>query len=162
MRQIDVAVLDSLTQKAKEVPRKRAHLNFHPELNDPLQRLCVAIEPGSYIRPQQHAEPATCEIFILLRGSAVLLLFDDSGKVTDRVVLSGNGPVFLAEIPERTLHAIASLESGTIFFEVKQGPYAQPKGEHVAAWAPEEGHAAVARFIEWYSIAKVGDMPPKM
>lgn len=162
MKQVDAALLDSLTQKAKEAPRGRAHFNLHPELNDPLQRLCVAIEPGSYIRPQQHAEPATCEIFMLLRGSAVLLLFDESGRVADRVVLAGNGPIRIAEIPEKTLHAIASLETGTVFFEVKQGPYAQPKGEHVAAWAPEEGHAAVPRFIEWYRTSRVGDLPPRM
>jgi cupin fold WbuC family metalloprotein len=160
MKQIDTTVLDSLTAKARESQRRRAHHNLHPELNDPIQRLCVAIEPGTYIRPHRHTGPETMEVFLLLRGSAVLLFFDDFGRVIERVVLSANGPVFAAEIPAKTLHAMASLESGTVFFEVKQGPYVQPKGNSVAGWAPEEGHPATTRFVEWYCNAKAGDMPP--
>jgi cupin fold WbuC family metalloprotein len=95
-----------------------------------------------------------------LRGSATLLFFNDSGKVTDHIVLSAGGPVFAAEIPANTWHSLASLESGTIFFEVKQGPYAQPKDKNAATWAPEEGHPAAAQFVEWYCIAQTGDIPP--
>jgi cupin fold WbuC family metalloprotein len=162
MKQIDNALLDSLISKAKESPRKRAHHNLHLRLEDPVQRLCVAIEPGTYIRPHRHAEPETCEVFLLLRGSATLLFFHDSGKVTERVTLSATGPVFAAEIPENTWHSIVSLESGTVFFEVKQGPYAQPKDKNAAEWAPEEGHPAAAQFVEWYRIARVGDFPPTL
>jgi cupin fold WbuC family metalloprotein len=162
MKQIDNTLLDSLINKAKESPRKRAHHNLHLRLEDPVQRLCVAIEPGTYIRPHRHAEPETCEVFLLLRGSATLLFFHDSGRVTERVVLSARGPVFAAEIPENTWHSIVSLESGTVFFEVKQGPYAQPKDKNAAEWAPEEGHPAAAQFVEWYRIARVGDFPPTL
>jgi cupin fold WbuC family metalloprotein len=162
MKQIDNALLDSLIVKAKESPRKRAHRNLHPRLEDPVQRLCVAIEPGTYIRPHRHAEPETCEVFLILRGSATLLFFHDSGTVTEKVVLSASGPVFAAEIPENTWHSIVSLESGTVFFEVKQGPYAQPKEKNTAGWAPEEGDPAVARIVEWYRSARIGDFPPTL
>lgn len=162
MKQIDQSVLDSLTNQAKESPRKRAHHNLHPRLDDPVQRLCVAIEPETYIRPHRHADPATSEVFLLLRGSAVILFFNDSGMVTERAMLSAQGPVFAAEIPPGTWHTIASLETGTIFFEVKQGPYAQPKDTNSAAWAPEEGAPAVARFVAWYVQARAGDVPPGM
>jgi len=60
MKHIDSALMDSLIKQAKESPRQRAHFNFHPELNDPVQRLCMAIEPG-----------ATCDLTgtpILKRG----------------------------------------------------------------------------------------------
>jgi cupin fold WbuC family metalloprotein len=161
VKQIDQSVLDALTTQAKESPRKRAHHNLHTRLDDPVQRLCVAIEPETYIRPHRHADPATSEVFLLLRGTATLLFFDDAGTVTERAVLSAKGPVFAAEIPPKTWHTIASLESGAIFFEVKQGPYAQPKDANSADWAPEEGAPAVARFVEWYGHAKVGDVPPE-
>jgi cupin fold WbuC family metalloprotein len=160
MKQLDSKLLDDLTAQAKESPWKRAHYNLHPALEDPLQRLCIAIEPGTYIRPHRHAGPETCEVFLLLRGSATLLFFDDSGRVEERAALSAGGPVFAAEIPAKTWHSIVPLESGTIFFEVKQGPYAQPKGKNVAAWAPEEGVPATARFVDWFRAAKTGDLPP--
>ena len=159
MKLIDRQLLDSLTEKAKNSPRKRAHHNLHPELSDPIQRLCVAIEPGTYIRPHRHASPDTFEVFLLLRGSAVFLVFDDTGKVTERSVLKAGGPVMAVEIPPRTWHAMASLESGTIFFEIKQGPYAQPAEHHVASWSPAEGEPGASRFESWYKTAKVGDEP---
>lgn len=83
MKLIDDRLLDDLTAKAAASPRKRAHHNLHPALEDPVQRLCVAIEPGTYIRPHRHADPATWEVFIMLRGSAVFLIFDDAGTVRE-------------------------------------------------------------------------------
>jgi cupin fold WbuC family metalloprotein len=160
MKQIDKQLLDDLTAKAAASPRKRAHYNLHPVLEDPVQRLCVAIEPGTYVRPHRHADPSTWEVFLLLRGSAVFLVFDDTGKVQDRVVLNEGGPVYAVELPVATWHSIASLETGTIFLEVKQGPYSAPKGGNSAAWAPAEGEPETARFEAWYRNARVGDVPP--
>ncbi len=162
LKQIDNALLDSLTQKAKDAPRKRAHHNLHQDLDDPIQRLLVAIEPGTYIRPHRHASPDTFEIFLLLRGSAVFLLFDETGKVIERSLLKAGGPVMAVEIPAKTWHAMASLESGTIFFEIKQGPYVQPKEHHVASWSPAEGEPSAPKFESWYKTAKVGDAPPML
>jgi cupin fold WbuC family metalloprotein len=161
MKQIDSKLLDELTAKAAASPRKRAHYNLHPVLEDPVQRLCVAIEPGTYIRPHRHAEPSTWEVFVLLRGSAVFLVFDDEGTVQERVALKAGGPVQAIEIPVDTWHSIASLETGTIFLEVKQGPYSAPKGGNSAAWAPAEDENDTARFEAWYRSSWVGDIPPK-
>jgi cupin fold WbuC family metalloprotein len=160
MKQIDDMLLDSLTRKARESPRKRSHYNLHPELGDPIQRLCVAIEPGTYIRPHRHASPDTFEVFMLLRGSAVFLLFNEDGRVTGRSVLEAGGPVIAVEIPAKTWHAMASLESGTVFFEIKQGPYVQPSQHNVASWAPAEGEPISLKFEAWYRTAQVGDEPP--
>jgi len=160
IKKIDRSLLDDLTAKADASPRKRAHHNLHPVLEDPVQRLCVAIEPGTYIRPHRHADPSTWEVFLMLRGSAVFLSFDDSGRVTERLVIAAGGPVHAIEIPAGTWHTIASLERGSLFFEVKQGPYKAPLAENAAAWAPAEGDAGCARFEAWYHMAKIGDTPP--
>ena len=160
MKQIDSKILDDLSAQAAASQRKRANHNLHKGVEDPVQRLCIAIEPGTYIRPNRHADPETMEVFLLLRGSAVVLLFDDACRVTERVQLSARGPVYAVEIPPKAWHAMASLEKGTVFFEVKQGPYAAPKGVNVAAWAPEEGKPEAMKFEAWYRQAKAGDMPP--
>ncbi|MEK6743611.1 MAG: WbuC family cupin fold metalloprotein [Nitrospirota bacterium] len=160
MKQIDTRLLDDLTSKAIASPRKRAHHNLHAVLTDPVQRLCVAIEPGTYIRPHRHADPLTWEVFLMLRGSAVFLSFDDSGRVTERLVLEAGGPVHAVEIPAGAWHSIASLETGSVFFEVKQGPYKAPLAENSAAWAPVEGDPECVRFEALYRTAQVGDKPP--
>src|SRR5512137_1773934 len=99
MKLIDDRLLDDLTSRASASARKRAHRNLHPVLEDPVQRLSVAIEPGTYIRPHRHADPATWEVFLMLRGSAVFLSFDDAGTVVERTVISAAGPVRAIEIP---------------------------------------------------------------
>lgn len=161
MKLIDDALLRELTAKAAASPRQRAHHNLHPRLDDPVQRLCIAIEPGTYIRPHRHADPPTWEIFLLLRGAAVVLFFDDIGRVVARMEVAASGPVRGLEIPPDTWHTITSIEPETVFFEVKKGPYVQPKDNNIAAWAPAEGAPDVMKFLEWYKDAKTGDIPPK-
>lgn len=160
MRQINTTLLESLTEKAKNSPRKRMNFNLHAGPGDPVQRLCNAIEPRTYIRPHRHTAPETFEVFVMLRGSAVLLFFDDSGNVLERTELSARGTVIGAEIPPKTWHTTASRGSGTIFFEVKKGPYVLPSGNDVAAWAPADGEKGAVDFVAWYLNARVGDSPP--
>ena len=42
--------------------------NFHERLDDPVNRLLNALEPGTYLRPHRHLNPKKDEIFLLLRG----------------------------------------------------------------------------------------------
>ncbi len=159
MKLIDNALLDSLIGKAKDAPRKRAHFNLHPELHDPVQRLCIAMEPGTSVRPHRHSDPETWEVLVILRGSLALNIFDEKGKVLERTVLKAGGPVTAVEFPLNTWHAPASLEPGTVVFEIKQGPYKPIAENNLAKWAPAEGGPEAERFLEWYRNAKVGETP---
>ncbi len=161
MKLIDSALLNELTAKAAASPRQRAHYNLHPKLDDPVQRLCIAIEPRTYIRPHRHADPHTWEIFLLLRGAAIVLFFDDAGRVIERTEVAASGPVRGLEIPPDMWHTITALEPGTVFFEVKQGPYIQPKDHNSAAWAPAEGYPDTEKLLDWYKNTRIGDLPPK-
>jgi cupin fold WbuC family metalloprotein len=160
MKQIDSALLDSLTGKAVGSPRHRAHFNLHFDLTDPVQRLCIAIEPGSYVRPHRHADPESWEVLTPLRGSLAILIFDEKGKVLERLAIANNGMVAAAELPLNAWHTLVSLESGTVFFEVKQGPYKPIAETNSASWAPLEGDPKAALFLSWFRNAKVGDLPP--
>ncbi len=51
MKQITLSDMQQQSEAAASAPRLRAHRNFHPELSDPIQRLAIAMEPGTYIRP---------------------------------------------------------------------------------------------------------------
>lgn len=161
MKQIDKTLLDSLTETAKGSNRHRAHFNLHPELHDPVQRLCIAMEPETYVRPHRHSDPETWEVLMILRGSLALNFFDDSGKLVDRKILSAKGPLAAIEFPQSTWHAPASLEPGTVVFEVKQGPYKPIADVNMASWAPAEGETSTGKFLEWYKKGKVGDVAPR-
>lgn len=158
MKLFDQAILNELVAKAQAAPRKRANLNVHEDLHEPVQRLFIAIEPGSYVQPHRHPEVEKWEFFFVAQGRIAALFFDEAGQVTQRLELTPGGPVYGFEIPPNTWHTVLALESGTVFFEVKQGPYTPLSDKDFAAWAPKEGGEDCAAFWQWMSTAKVGDV----
>ncbi len=162
MKRVAADALRALTAEAAASPRRRKNLNLHETLDDPIQRLCNAFEPGTYLRPHRHSAPGTWELFIALTGRAAMLTFDDAGCVTARAELQAGGPVYAVEVPAGAWHSLVSLASGTVLFEVKRGPY-RPTGENdFASWAPREGDAGAAAFVTWMANAAVGARAPAM
>ncbi len=146
--------------RARSARRGRVHHNLHPGLDDPVQRMCVAMEPGSYCRPHRHPDGGKWELFIALQGKAAVLIFDDAGRVRDRAEISPAGATVLVEIPAGAWHTLAALQSGTVLFESKPGPYAAETDKDFASWAPGEDSPLASRFDEWFRTAGVGDTPP--
>jgi cupin fold WbuC family metalloprotein len=139
MKKITAELLDEVSQKALESPRKRMNHNFHEDLGADLQRLLNAMEPYTYIRPHRHIDPDREELFVVLRGTLLAIQFDDEGEIIDHLILSVEEGNYGVEIPPRTYHTVISLETGSVAFEVKNGPFI-PKTEGTSApWAPEEG-----------------------
>ncbi len=148
VRIITPEALDALSASAAAVPRRRLNLNLHADYADPCQRLLNAVEPDSYLRPHRHTEPAKPECFVAVRGRFHLLIFDDAGTVTERIELSPQGPVMVADVPPGVWHAIVALEPGSIFFETKPGPYTPLTDKDFAPFAPEEGSAEASGYLQ--------------
>jgi cupin fold WbuC family metalloprotein len=136
MKLINQKLLDETTERAKQSPRLRMNYNFHETLDDPLNRLINAMEPGTYLRPHRHKNPDKNEIFLLLRGKAALFLFDDSGRITEKVILNPSDGTYGGEIPAGVWHTLVVLASGSVIYEVKQGPFAPLSPENMAPWSP--------------------------
>ncbi|MDR2680305.1 MAG: WbuC family cupin fold metalloprotein [Tannerella sp.] len=145
MKLINQKLLDETTARAKQSPRLRMNHNFHEELDDPVNRLINAMEPGTYLRPHRHKNPDKNEIFLLLRGKAALFLFDDSGNITETVILDPANGTYGGEIPADVWHTLIILESGSVVYEIKQGPYAPLSPENMAPWSPDAEDAEGAR-----------------
>jgi len=160
MKLFDAGLLDELTRQAQASPRLRANHNVHARLDEPVQRLFIAIEPGSYVRPHRHPEPEKWEFFLVLRGRLAALFFAADGKLLRREELSPGGAVYGFEVPPNTWHCVTALEPGSVFFEVKQGPYTPLSDKDFAAWAPQEGQDRSAEFCAWLAQARPGDLPP--
>ena len=153
-------LLQQLSEQAANSPRLRKNYNLHPVLDDPVQRLCNAMEPDTYVRPHRHPEEDKWELFVILEGRALVLTFDDTGTTTGRVELCSAGPVYGVEIPTNTWHTVCALETGTVLFEVKKGPYHPLSDKDFASWAPEEGNMDCDKYLAWYKQADIGNVPP--
>ena len=130
----DRNILDELTQRAKESPRLRMNLDLRNSPEDGSQRMLNALEPGTVLPVHRHR--TTSEVVVMLRGRAVQYLYDEQGRETDAVLLAAgalDGDGVPGAVPGMTIskgqwHKLVALESGTVIFEAKDGPY-EPIGE---------------------------------
>ncbi|WP_171887528.1 cupin domain-containing protein [Serratia marcescens] len=61
------------------------------------------------------------------------------------------------EMAAGTWHAVLSLDTGGIIFEVKHGGYQPVAADDYAHWAPAEGEPGATELMAWYAQAQVGD-----
>ena len=141
--------LAPLLEAAAASTRKRSHLLLHADQQDQVQRLLIALEPESYVRPHVHREQ--WEMIVLLRGRFDFLIFDPQAELVQRLAMSVASPV--VQIPRGTWHSGVALAPETLVLEIKPGPY---RPNEFAPWAPEEGEPASSAFVHWAAGARVG------
>lgn len=127
-------LLDMVTAQAKESSRLRMNHNFHKTMDAPVHRMLNALEPETYLPPHRHSDKE--ETYLVLRGRLMAFFYDEKGNVTEKVCLNPLEGRYGLEIPPRTWHSIIALESGTVIFEIKRGPYQPLSPEDMASWAP--------------------------
>lgn len=145
-----------LAISAQQADRRRNNLNVHDSLDSNVQRLFIATQPDTYIRPHRHSEPHKWEFFMVVQGSMSLLLFNDDGCVDDRVELSASD-IRAVEIPPNTWHSYTCMETDTVALEIKEGSYSPTSNQDLAQWSPAENTSESAAFVEWMKTAKPGD-----
>lgn len=146
-RFITQELLDLVTAEAGSSPRLRKNFNFHMDEGAACNRLLNAMEPDSYIRPHRHLAPDKDETLVVIRGRLGVVIFDDSGAILETAVLSPGGAAMGVDVPHGVLHTFVSLESGTVFFEAKAGPYRPMTEEEKAPWAPPEGSDEAEAYL---------------
>jgi len=109
--------------------------------------LLNAIEPASYIRPHRHLDPEKDEAFIILKGKLGIIIFSENGAVTQKVLLSHQSGNLAADIQYGVFHTAVSLETGTVFYEAKAGPYLPLTEAETALWAPIDGSEEAAPYL---------------
>jgi len=124
---ITQALLDSLTEQAKENLRLRQSMDLRNSPDDESQRMLNAIEPGSDMPIHRHK--FTSETVVCLRGCLVEEYFDELERIcTERIELSPNGPVVAVNVPAGQWHKVYAKESGSVLMESKAGKW-EPLGE---------------------------------
>jgi len=144
---VDRKLLDELSAQAKAAPRLRKNFNIHVSEAEPCNRLLNGLEPGTYVQPHCHADPAKDEAMVMVRGRMGLVIFDDRGSVVETIVLEAGGDVVAVSIPHGVFHTLISLEPGSIFFEAKAGPYRALQPNEKSNWAPAEGTPGVTAYL---------------
>jgi len=149
MKIITRELLRHVTEEALASPRLRKNHNLHPRDESHCHRLLNAMEPSSYIQPHCHLDPEKDEAFILMSGRMGVITFSPAGAVENVVILSHEKGNLAVDIPHGVFHTALSLQSGSVFYEAKAGPYLPISGMEKAPWAPEENTPEASTYLEW-------------
>lgn len=114
-------LLDSISADANASPRLRKNFNLHESVNEPVQRMLNAMEPGTIVPIHRHLNAA--ETIVLVRGKLKVSYYDSNKNQTTFAVLESGSNSFGAHIPKGVWHDVDVLEPKTVIFEVKEGPY---------------------------------------
>jgi glucose-6-phosphate isomerase len=139
-------LLSGLKAAASADPLKRARICLHRHREDAVQEMIIAHHRDTYTHPHRHHQKS--ESFHILEGRMAVVLFDDRGSATRRIILgslgSGDAPVY--RLSSSQWHTVLPLTEHVVFHEITVGPFTPGDGER-ASWAPEEGDAAgVSKF----------------
>ena len=128
MKKITQEKIDELLAAAKENPRLRTNYNLHEELDDPINRLCIAVMPESKFPVHRHT--GKWELLTILYGELTSYIYDDNGNVIEKNLLAAGKTVSL-ELPPGAWHNLVA-HTPTVFLEVKAGPYQPVPPEDMA------------------------------
>lgn len=112
-------ILDKLSAKAKASERLRCNLDLRNSAEDQSQRMLNALEPGTVMPIHRHK--GSSEACICIRGHFEEYFYDENGNLTDTIDMTPGCPIL--NIEKGQWHSLKCLESGTILFEAKDGPY---------------------------------------
>lgn len=93
---------------------------------DGSQRMLNALEPGTLIPIHRHK--GSSETVVILRGKIKWVFYDDNDNLnpdepTEKVILDSNGEQRMLNVERNRWHSLVCLESGSVLFETKDGPY---------------------------------------
>lgn len=134
MKLIDTSLLDKVSAQAKESSRLRMNYNFHRSLDDKCHRFLNAVEPGTVVPIHKH--PTKDESFVILRGKVRVTTHNDDGSIIEDVLLSQESGNYGVDIPKNVWHKLESLESGSVIFECKEGPFVPHEVEGILHLQP--------------------------
>ena len=118
---IDKELLDNLTAQAKINPRLRQSFDLRNPAEDKSQRMLNALEPGTVMPIHRHH--GSSETVVILRGKIRWIFHDDQGRITESTELRSDGDVRMLNVEKDRWHSLECLESGSVLYESKDGPY---------------------------------------
>jgi cupin fold WbuC family metalloprotein len=149
---VDAEVIGFLKQAATKSPLRRARFCAHLSPDAEQHDMLIVSHRDTYVTPHRHLSKS--ETFVLLEGSAEIILFDEHGAVEKTVKMGtpASGQPFFYRMPPRQFHSLAIESELLVFLENTKGPFMLDDREH-ASWAPdykdtENGKAFIASVLQ--------------
>ncbi|EGB15236.1 hypothetical protein DND132_2030 [Pseudodesulfovibrio mercurii] len=136
---LTLSLVGTLLARSRQSPRKRMLQKLHKSLDATAHRMFNAMQPGTYVMPHRHLDPAKDETVLVMAGSMLFIRFTDDGEIAEQILLQPGTETFGVDVAPHVYHTYVPLKPDTLVFECKTGPYAPESDKDVPDWAPREG-----------------------
>ncbi|KQZ01909.1 hypothetical protein ASD45_14400 [Pseudolabrys sp. Root1462] len=129
--------IELLKSTLANAPKGRVRINLHPNSDDRLHEMFIALRNDSYIRPHKH--PTKSEAFHLVYGAVDIVIFEDDGQIR-KVVKLGAGDAqraFYYRMSEPFFHTLVIRSDILVIHEITNGPF-DASGTVFASFAPDD------------------------
>jgi cupin fold WbuC family metalloprotein len=150
-----------LKQQAMKSMRRRARICAHQTNEDALHEMLIAITADSYIHPHKHINKS--ESFHIVEGLVDVVIFDDSGAITNIIALGqqGSGRSFYYRLSDSRFHTLIIHSDILVVHEVTNGPF--DKTQTKFAWfAPSENDGKTTSDYMKYISKEAADFTRSM
>ena len=124
-----------LISKTKKTLGDRSRVCVHKNVNERFHEMFIVLLKDCHIRP--HKDLKKPESMPIIDGEADAIIFDDKGKVTQKIELSNyiSGKEFYYRISSNTYHMLLVKSETFVFHEATEGPFIKNDATF-PEWAP--------------------------
>ena len=142
---INNELVEQIIGEARQSQRHMARLLLHFDHEDPVQEMLIAMGRDCMVTPNRSV--GRSESLNVVKGELLLIVFDDNGKVVQRVEMGpvGSGKVFLYRLSSTPWHTMIPLSEIVVVHEVIEGPF-DNSSEPLPDWVPDDSQA-LKRFL---------------
>lgn len=144
---LTLSLVGKLLSQSRQSPRKRMLQKLHKSHEAAAHRMFNAMQPGTYVMPHRHLDPAKDETLLVMAGSMLFIRFTDDGEIAEQILLQPGTETFGVDVAPHVYHTYVPLKPDTLVFECKTGPYVEESDKDVPDWAPREGSPEAEPYL---------------
>jgi cupin fold WbuC family metalloprotein len=137
--------IEAFLLRAANSPRRR-HPKILHDTGAELNKVFNFMMQDTYMQPHLHEDKV--ENIYLIRGSLVVLFFDDKGKIEKTSLLSKHRKESI-EIPALNWHTYIMLSKNVVTYETMLGKYDPKTWKQPAEWAPSENLSEYKAYLSF-------------
>ena len=134
MVKVDSEYITYLKTLAQKDSSKKCTMCLHNDTRLHVHEMINVYPKGTYVRPHMH--PFKTETKIMIEGKLLLVIFDDTGEITDKFVMDKDD-IFTFRLDRGIIHTNIPL-TDIVFHEIIEGPFVGKDDNVFPEWAPEQ------------------------
>ncbi|MCE9616099.1 MAG: WbuC family cupin fold metalloprotein [Lentisphaerae bacterium] len=142
---VDEVIIDRMVDRLVRQDLDKAALCLHRSPDDGVHEMLNVFGRRFYAPPHRH--PLKSETKTILRGRLLIVVFDDAGQITRRIILGDPATrIRIVRLEKNLYHTNLPLDEIVVFLETTTGPYLGPDDSDFASWAPCETDPQAAAY----------------